>query len=67
MFKFLANLPGIGKHKTIISGVATVASIFLPGAVGALDVLADKQEFIGAYLGIGLLHKGWKHLRPGGD
>jgi hypothetical protein len=67
MFRWLAALPGIGKHKTVIASVGAVASIFLPGAVGALDVLADKQEFIGGYLGLGLLHKGWKHLRPGAD
>ncbi len=65
MFKFLASLPGIGKHKTVLGSVATVATIFAPALVSTADTVINSQEALGIYTGVGLVHKLWKFVRPG--
>ena len=56
---------GITKHKTVIGGVLSAASIFAPGVAESVSPYVN--EIAGGYLSLGLVHKMWKFLRPGGD
>jgi len=56
----LSAIPGIGKHKTVIGSVATLATVFAPKVMPQLDAISQGENAAGIMLGVGLVHKLWK-------
>ena len=60
MWGMIANLPFIGKHKTLLGSAGLVASLGL-SLIGQSDIATQVQDISLAVTGIGLLDKGRKN------